>query len=109
MGATITYIPEGTTSDPILFLFGGYTQPYGYLDDSYIFNLHTNEWSQSLLHGEAPSPREQHSAVYWPGRNGEGRKVVFYGGMASDEADVDKVTRLDDVVFLNIGSFSVQS
>ncbi|TPX58871.1 hypothetical protein PhCBS80983_g02873 [Powellomyces hirtus] len=106
VNATLTYIPENTSStassDPYLFLFGGFTPPDTFLNDSPMFNLRTMKWSTARLAGIPPTPREHHSAVFWQSLEGKRRTLVIYGGMCPDPKTRNYPHRLHDIVFLNI-------
>ncbi|TPX59203.1 hypothetical protein SpCBS45565_g07786 [Spizellomyces sp. 'palustris'] len=102
VGATLSYLPATDSTDPLLLLFGGYTFPNEYLNDTYVYNLQTMEWSRPPLKGKSPSPREAHSTVYWAERHGRWRRLVIYGGMRPDERAADRALRLDDVVVLDL-------
>ncbi|KAJ3175288.1 hypothetical protein HDU87_006370 [Geranomyces variabilis] len=98
VGATLTFIPPSAAS-PVasLFLFGGRTADGALLNDAYLFNLETGEWSE--VGNDAPTPRVAHTATLWPATQDKTHKVVIYGGTAKDG---DGVRALDDVVFFNI-------
>ncbi|KAI9014631.1 hypothetical protein BC832DRAFT_161270 [Gaertneriomyces semiglobifer] len=101
-GASLTYVSEGSTADPALFLFGGLDGAGAYLDDAWIFNLRTKAWSVVKVRGEPPSPRSDHTAVCWP-RNGEsGNQVIIHGGMRSDPVNSGQCIRLDDTVVFDL-------
>ncbi|KAJ3186467.1 hypothetical protein HDU85_007286 [Gaertneriomyces sp. JEL0708] len=101
-GASLTYLPEGSTVDPTLFLFGGLDGTGAYLDDAWIFNLRTQAWGLIKVRGEPPSPRSDHTAVYWPGKGGFERQVIIHGGMRSDPVNSGQCIRLDDTVVFDL-------
>ena len=72
--------------DPIhdrLVMFGGWTHPDGYFDDTWILTLDpTPAWLQAQLPGESPSGRRGHAAIYDPLRQ---RMLLFFGFGAAEE------------------------
>ncbi|KAJ3282223.1 hypothetical protein HK104_010996 [Borealophlyctis nickersoniae] len=102
LGASLTYIPATETTEPCLLLFGGLIYKHDPLQDCFIYNLATGEWSEPTFKGEPPSHRESHSAVFWAGPDGRGRKVVVYGGMNVSALASKGRGRLDDVVMLDL-------
>ncbi|KAI8819608.1 uncharacterized protein EV422DRAFT_98832 [Fimicolochytrium jonesii] len=106
INATLTYIPAHpqTASEPCLFLFGGFAYPNTYLNDAYIFSLHSRVWRRLEVTGKAPDAREHHTTVFWASADGKRRWLVVYGGMTVDAAGPDRPKRLGDVAVLDIDS-----
>ncbi|KAJ3153949.1 hypothetical protein HDU89_008816 [Geranomyces variabilis] len=98
VGATLTFIPPSAASPAAsLLLFGGRTADGTLLNDAYLFNLQTGDWTE--VGDDAPTARVAHTATLWPATQDKTHKVVIYGGTAKD---ADGVRALDDVVFFNI-------
>ncbi|TPX37619.1 hypothetical protein SmJEL517_g00753 [Synchytrium microbalum] len=76
--ATLTYIPPHppTRPNPCLYLLGGLEQSGLPTNDVHIFDLVDRKWSKPAVEGTPPSPRADHSAVYYPPKN----CIYIYGG-----------------------------
>ena len=73
--------------DPVtdqLFVFGGTSGGVYHGNGTYALDLGTGTWSALATHGDVPSGRRNHSAVY----RSRTREMVIYGGTESPTADV---------------------
>uniref|UniRef100_A0A7S0R239 Uncharacterized protein n=1 Tax=Pyramimonas obovata TaxID=1411642 RepID=A0A7S0R239_9CHLO len=75
-----------------ILVFGGSGQTGSPTNDVWMFDTELGEWSRPTVKGQAPAPREMHSAVYV-----EGHGLVIYGGRSDGSSAV-----LSDVVVLDI-------
>lgn len=103
-GHSFTYI------DNRIYLFGGlakYTNyskqnTFKYLNDLYVLELkahpHLYQWEKPMTCGKGPSPRESHTTVAYTPTNGDGPKLIIYGGMNG--------MRLGDIYILDINSMT---
>mmetsp|Transcript_7112 Transcript_7112/g.12311 ORF Transcript_7112/g.12311 Transcript_7112/m.12311 type:complete len:345 (+) Transcript_7112:166-1200(+) len=73
-----------------ILVFGGASQT-GPMNDVWIFDTASGEWSRPTVKGQAPAPREMHSAVYV-----EGHGIIIYGGRSNGSSAV-----LNDVIALD--------
>jgi hypothetical protein len=64
-----------------LYLFGGITAAFQVLNDLWVYDLHSNAWTELVPLGAAGSPPPRHEAAV--GRRGS--HLVIYGGEAIDE------------------------
>ena len=71
-----------------VILFGGTADGGGsissYFSDVWLLSLATNTWSQAVIPGPAPGPREGHGAMVDPLR----RRMLVFGGHAEDAGRV---------------------
>eukprot|EP00931_Biecheleriopsis_adriatica_P050355 TRINITY_DN29148_c0_g1_i1.p1 TRINITY_DN29148_c0_g1~~TRINITY_DN29148_c0_g1_i1.p1 ORF type:complete len:662 (-),score=119.61 TRINITY_DN29148_c0_g1_i1:39-1916(-) len=63
-----------TLVDRKLLLFGGYTENSVNVNDAHLYDIDGQQWTKLELAGEAPSPRQAHSAAR------HGHEVVVAGG-----------------------------
>lgn len=89
-----------------VYLFGGLANDSDdpkcniprYLNDLYTLELKSNgmiSWDIPVTFGQAPSPRESHSATAYVEKNGLKPRLIIYGGMSG--------CRLGDLWMLQIG------
>jgi host cell factor len=72
---------------------------FRYLNDLYTLELKPNSsslaWDIPVVAGEAPPPRESHSAVTVSDKDGQNLRLIIYGGMSG--------CRLGDLWVLDVG------
>ncbi|KAI9094842.1 hypothetical protein DFS34DRAFT_225264 [Phlyctochytrium arcticum] len=102
LGASLTFIPKDESRDELLLVFGGYTSSQEYLNDTYVYNLRACQWTRSRIEGDAPDPREGHSAIYYPGDELSGRRLIIHGGYSKIPGAAGPPETLSDVAFLNL-------
>lgn len=75
------------------------TLVYRYLNDLYTLELKPNSsslsWDIPVVAGDAPPPRESHSAVTISDKDGFNHRLIIYGGMSG--------CRLGDLWVLDVG------
>ncbi|TPX37261.1 hypothetical protein SeLEV6574_g07951 [Synchytrium endobioticum] len=76
--ATLTYVPAHPPNPPhpSLYLFGGLQESGSPTNEVHVYSLQTNQWSKAETEGIPPSPRNDHTAVYYAPKH----CIYIYGG-----------------------------
>ncbi|XP_065558982.1 rab9 effector protein with kelch motifs-like isoform X2 [Artemia franciscana] len=77
-----------TIHKDVMYVFGGYQDLRGPLNDLWLFDLHNEVWSQILTAGECPSPRQCHLFLV------SGFNLYIHGGI-SNKKEFGDLWRLD--------------
>jgi len=73
--------PSAWVVDDKLYVFGGVTTFFQVLNDLWVYDLHSNAWTELIPVGAAGSPPARHEAMI----GSRGGRLIIYGGEAIDE------------------------
>jgi hypothetical protein len=73
--------PSAWVVDDKLYVFGGITSFFQVLNDLWVYDLHSNAWTELIPVGAAGSPPARHEAMI----GSRGGRLILYGGEAINE------------------------
>lgn len=76
-----------------LYVFGGLSRDYGWLNDLYAFDTETKQWQNVAYEGTPPSPRDKLTCVAM------GTKILFFGGFGPVEDTETDTSEPDQAQF----------